>query len=319
VKDSGAEILRLWVAASDFKEDVRISKDMLVRLSEAYRKFRNTARFMVGNLFDFSPAEHAVPAASLSEFDQWALRQTHQLLKRVYQWYEAYEFHRIYHAVNEFVTIDLSAFYLNILKDRLYTAAPNSQLRRSSQTAIHRILEALTRAMAPIYSFTCDEIWQYLPNAGNRQDSVHMSEFVPADELIEGFPAGTLEKLNNWDQLLQIREAVFNVLETTRKERFIGDSLQAKVQLEAKGKTRELLQQYRAFLPYLFIVSQVELLDSVQPGTYFSESESLKVVVRSADGKKCERCWNFSVDVGQDRQFETVCGRCSAVLREMGF
>jgi isoleucyl-tRNA synthetase len=319
VKDSGAEILRLWVAASDFKEDVRISKDMLVRLSEAYRKFRNTAKFMLGNLFDFSPAQNWVPAASLSEFDQWALRQTHELLKRVYQWYENYEFHRIYHAVNEFVTVDLSAFYFDILKDRLYTAAPNSLLRRSSQTAIHRILEALTRAMAPIYSFTCDEIWQYLPKEDDREDSVHIARFVPADRLIEGFSPQIMEKLNNWEALRQIRGAVLGVLETARKDKFIGNSLEAKVKLAGTGETLHLLQEYKAFLPYLFIVSQVELLDRVEPQKYFAEDKSLKIEVVKAEGKKCERCWNYSVEVGQNSQFETVCGRCAGVLSEMGF
>src|SRR5258706_3785026 len=201
VKDSGAEILRLWVASIEFKDDVRISKDMPVRLAEAYRKFRNTARFMLGNLYDFAPAENSVSATELSEFDQWALRQTSQLLERVYRWYETYEFHRIYHAVNEFVTLNLSAYYLDILKDRLYTAAPNSRLRRSSQTAIYRIVEALTRAMAPLYSFTCDEIWRYLPRETMREESVHMARFFPAEHLIEGLSEKMLQKLDDWDKL----------------------------------------------------------------------------------------------------------------------
>ncbi len=319
VKDSGAEILRLWVASSDFKDDVRISKDMLVRLSETYRKFRNTARFMLGNLFDFTPGEDAVPVAGMSEFDQWALRQTHQLLKQVYQWYESYEFHRIYHAVNEFVTVDLSAYYFDILKDRLYTASPNSSLRRSSQTAIARILEALTRAMAPIYSFTCDEIWQYLPSQNGREESVHMAQFVPAEKLIEGFSAETLERLNNWDKLREVRGAVLKVLEVARKDKFIGNSLEAKVHLAASGETLALLKDYQSFLPYLFIVSQVELLDRIESGTYVYDSESLKILVVKAGGKKCERCWNYSVDVGGHETFDTICGRCSATLRQMGY
>jgi isoleucyl-tRNA synthetase len=318
VKDSGAEILRLWVASSEFKDDVRISKDMLVRLAEAYRKFRNTARFMLGNLYDFSPGENSVSVAELSEFDQWALRQTSRLLERVYRWYETYEFHRIYHSVNEFVTLDLSAYYLDILKDRLYTAAPNSQLRRSSQTAIYRIVEALTRAMAPLYSFTCDEIWRYLPKEAGREESVHMATFVPAERLIEGFSEKMLQRLDDWDKLSEIRGEVLKVLETARKDKFIGQALEAKVLLVAAGDTLNLLKAYQSFLPYLFIVSQVELKDQVQPDKYYAETNALKILVQRADGKKCERCWNYALDVGQDADFETACGRCTATLREMG-
>jgi isoleucyl-tRNA synthetase len=319
IKNSGAEILRLWVAAGDFKDDVRISKDMLVRLSEAYRKFRNTAKFMLGNLYDFIPAKHSVPADSLSEFDQWALRQTHELLGRLYRWYENYEFHRIYHAVNEFVTVDLSAFYFDILKDRLYTAAPDSLLRRSSQTAIYRILEALTRAMAPIYSFTCDEIWQYLPGNGGREESVHMAHFTPAAELIEGFTTEKLEVLNDWEKLREIRAVVLKPLEAARKDGTIGLSLEAKVWLYASEPTLELLKKYRNFLKYLFIVSQVELLDDrPHKGKYYVETESLAVDVDLAQGQKCERCWHQDETVHKNPAFPTVCSRCVSTLREMG-
>ncbi len=319
VKANGAEILRLWVASSDFKEDVRISNDMLIRLSEAYRKFRNTARFMLGNLSDFSPTRHAVATEGLSELDQWALLQTYRLLKRVYQWYEDYEFHRIYHAVNEFVTIDLSAFYFDILKDRLYTAAPNSGLRRSSQTALLRILESLSRALAPIYSFTCDEIWQYLPQIENREESVHVAQFIPADRLIEGFSQETLERLGQWDRLIAVRSEVLKILEVARKDKFIGTSLEAKVKIESKGETLQLLKTYASFLPSLFIVSQAEILENLEAGKYFHQTDELKVLVMKADGEKCERCWNYSPNIGADPRFETVCPKCSASLREMGF
>jgi isoleucyl-tRNA synthetase len=319
IKNSGAEILRLWVAASDFKDDVRISRDMLGRLSEAYRKFRNTAKFMLGNLYDFVPAKHSVPADSLTEFDQWALWQTHELLKRLYRWYESYEFHRIYHAVNEFVTVDLSAFYFDVLKDRLYTAAPDSLLRRSSQTAICSILDALTRATAPIYSFTCDEIWQYLPSNGNREESVHLARFTPAERLIEGLTAETLEELNNWERLREIRAVVLKPLEAARKDRTIGLSLEARVRLYASEPTLKLLKKYRDFLKYLFIVSQVELLDRPpDQGKYHVETESLAVDVDLAQGHKCERCWHQDETVHKDPAFPTVCSRCASTLREMG-
>ena len=318
VKSNGAEILRLWVAASDFKEDVRISKDMLAHLSEAYFKFRNTARFMLGNLYDFDPALNTLQSEDLSEVDQWALLRTSQLLNHVYRWYEAYEFHRVYHAVYDFVTIDLSSFYLNILKDRLYTAAPNSRLRRSSQTSIYHVLDALTRAAAPLYSFTCDEIWQHLPPNHDRTESIHMAEFVPAEQLIGGFSRETLNNLKNWEQLLEVRSEVLKILEIARKDKFIGDSLQAKVKLSSMTKYQHLLKTYESFLPTLFIVSQVEVAESLPAGKYLYQSDDLSVLVLRADGQKCERCWNYSTEVGSDQEFETVCQKCSVALREMG-
>jgi isoleucyl-tRNA synthetase len=319
VESSGAEILRLWVASSDFKEDVKVSKDMITRLSEAYRKFRNTARFILGNIFDFSPSQDAISANALSEVDQWALMRTHQLLKQVYGWYENYEFHRIYHAVYDFATIDLSSLYFDILKDRLYTASPQSHLRRSSQTALYKILNAMTRALAPIYSFTCDEIWQYLPQDGDHLESVHMADFVPADQLIEGFSQQTFERLENWEQLIEVRSAVLKVLEKARKDKFIGNSLEAKVKIHSRGKQLDLLREYESFLPTLFIVSQVQITEDLGAETYFNESDSaLRIAVLRADGKKCERCWNYTTDVGKDKAFETVCQKCSVALRELG-
>src|SRR5262249_11397435 len=158
-------------------------------------KFRNTARFMLGNLYDFDPATSSVAPEALSEVDQWALLRTSRLLEKVYRWYEEYEFHRIYHAVYDFFAVDLSAFYLNILQDRPYPAAPRSEIRRSSPTVLYQILDALTRAMAPIYSFTCDEIWQHLPQSLDRAESVHIAQFVPAGQLIQGVPGEALSRL----------------------------------------------------------------------------------------------------------------------------
>ena len=318
VKDNGAEILRAWVAASDFKEDVRISKDMLVRLSEFYRRFRNSARWMLANLYDFSPQTNAVPLSSLSPIDQWALNQTASLLKKIADWYEGYEFHRIFHAINEFVTVQLSALYFDILKDRLYTAAPNSLLRRSSQTALYRILEALTRAMAPIYSFTCDEIWQCLSQFESREASVHMALFTQPDTLIAGIPPEALVQLKDWDRLIELRGEVLKILETARKDKFLGSAQEAKVQIAAKSGTLENLKKYQASLPALFIVSQVEIKDELSKGTYFLDNGEMQVLILRAEGQKCERCWNYSLEVGQDPKFLTVCGKCSASLKEMG-
>jgi isoleucyl-tRNA synthetase len=173
--------------------------------------------------------------------------------------------------------------------------------------------------MAPLYSFTCDEIWQYLPKEVGREESVHMARFVPAERLTEGFSEKMLQKLDDWDKLSEIRGEVLKVLETARKDKFIGQALEAKVQLVVSGATLDLLKGYESFLPYLFIVSQVELKDQVQPDKYYAETDSLKILVLRADGKKCERCWNYALDVGQEGDFETACGRCTSTLREMGF
>jgi len=239
--------------------------------------------------------------------------------EQIYGWYEDYEFHRIYHAVYDFATIDLSSLYFDILKDRLYTASPNSRLRRSSQTALYKIVNAITRALAPIYSFTCDEIWQYLPQEGEPLESVHMADFVPADRLIGGFSQHTFERLKNWNQLIEVRSAVLKVLEKARKDKFIGNSLEAKVKIFSQGKQLDLLREYESFLPTLFIVSQVEITEDLGSEMYFNESDSsLKIAVLRADGKKCERCWNYTTDVGKDKDFETVCQKCSVALRELG-
>ncbi len=318
IKKDGAEILRLWVAASDFREDIRISPDMIRRLSEGYRKFRNTARFMLGNLSDFSPGEHSVATPDLEELDQWALVRTSQLLEQIYRWYESYEFHRIYHRVYDFVTVDLSSFYFDVLKDRLYTAAPNSHLRRSSQTALYKILEALTRALAPIYSFTCDEIWQHLSPDPDRPESVHMAEFVPANRLVEGLSSRSLKRLDNWESLIRIRSTVLKVLEEARQAKFIGNSLEAKVTLAGGDGYASVLESYERMLPALFIVSQVELGNPSKEETFFGETEGLQASVSRADGDKCERCWIYSTGVGGDPDFRTVCPKCSSTLKAIG-
>jgi isoleucyl-tRNA synthetase len=182
-----------------------------------------------------------------------------------------------------------------------------------------RVLEALILALAPIYSFTCDEIWQYLPRDENRPSSVHLAYFVSSDRLVEGLSPETLKQLANWDRLISVRAAVLKVLEVARKDKFIGTSLEAKVKLTSKAEIADLIGQYREFLPALFIVSQVETTDQIGSETYFLEAENLKVAVVRADGEKCERCWNYSVDVGKDSQFPSVCPRCAGILREIGW
>ncbi len=318
VGKDGAEILRLWVAASDFREDIRISPDLIRRLSDGYRKFRNTARFMLGNLSDFSPREHSVATSDLDELDQWALMRTSRLLEQIYGWYETYEFHRIYHRVYDFVTVDLSSFYFDVLKDRLYTASPGAPQRRSSQTVLYIILEALTRALAPIYSFTCEEIWEHLSSKADRPASVHMARFVPADSLIEGLSPESLKRLDNWNLLIRVRSTVLKVLEEARQARFIGNSLEAKVALAGEAPYAPVLKRYQGMLPALLIVSQVELGTPSGETPFVGEAEGLQVWVSRADGEKCERCWIYSTGVGSDPDFPEVCRKCSSTLKELG-
>ncbi len=318
IKKEGAEILRLWIASSDFKEDIRISEEMIQRLSEGYRKFRNTARFMLGNLSDFSPSQDSVAPLDLEEIDQWALMQTSKLLDQIYSWYDNYEFHRIYHNVNDFLTTELSAFYFDILKDRLYTTAASSPSRRSAQTVIYQILESLTCALAPIYSFTCDEIWEYLPSNQSRLESVHMANFIPANQLVKGFSPEMIKKLENWKKLVQIRSIVLKNLEDARKSKVIGNSLEAKVILILGGQLDSILESYQQFLPSLFIVSQVELNCPTEESQCSPKTEDLRVIVSRADGEKCERCWNYSLEIGRNPAFSNICLKCSEVLKKIG-
>ena len=273
---------------------------------------------MLGNLSDFSPAEHSVATPDLEELDQWALVRTSRLLEKVYAWYEAYEFHRIYHRVYDFLTVDLSSFYFDVLKDRLYTAAPNAHSRRSAQTVLYLILEALTRALAPIYSFTCEEIWEHLSSKADRPASVHMASFVPADSLIEGLSSQSLKRLDNWDLLIRVRSTVLKVLEEARQAKFIGNSLEAKVTLAGDDGYAPILKSYESILPALLIVSQVELGAPSGETSFFGEAEGLKTSVSRAEGDKCKRCWMYSTDVGSDPDFPGVCTRCASTLRELG-
>ena len=324
----GAEILRLWVASMDFREDVRISKEMLTRLSDSYRKIRNTFRYCLANLYDFDPAKDQVPAGQMMEVDQWALLRTARLIEQCRGAYRKFEFHKVYHALYNFCTVELSAFYFDILKDRLYTAAPNSLSRRSAQTALYRIADTLVRLVAPILCFTTEEVWGHLPARPAELGSVHLTTFPESAELSSGLSEAQLKRLENWDLLIAVREQVLKALETARKEKFIGNSLEAKVEISAEGDWARLLEEYRASLPMVFLVSQV-LLGAGAPrdeppaapgatdGGTGGAVPGLRVAVWRADGQKCERCWNYSVRVGESAEFPSLCERCVAVLGEM--
>jgi isoleucyl-tRNA synthetase len=304
IKRFGAETLRLWAASVDFHEDVRVSETILSRLVEAYRKLRNTFRYLLGNLTGFDPARDAVPAGELREIDQWILLRAEDLVARCRQWYANYEFHKVYQAVYAFATVDLSAIYFDVLKDRLYTSAARSQARRSAQTALYRLLHALARLVAPIMSFTAEEVWSHMGEAA----SVHTALFPEPEYLGAGLGADVRARAANWDRLIEVRDSVLKVLETARNEKLIGASLEARVLLSAGDDVLPLLQEYRRELPDLFIVSQVELARSADG--------AIGVKVERAAGAKCERCWKYTTDTGSNAAYPTICAPCAAAVEE---
>ncbi len=303
-KDHGAEILRLWSASVEFNEDVRFSPTILTRLVDAYRKLRNTFRYLLGNLSDFDPERDAVPAAEMAGIDQWILLRAEDLVARARGWYEKFEFHKVYHSVYAFATVDLSAVYFDVLKDRLYTAAKKSQARRSAQTALYRLLDALVRLLAPILSFTAEEVWEHMQRPG----SVHVAFFPEPAELSAGLDEAARKRAEAWDRLIQVRDEVLKSLEEARNGKLIGAPLEARVRLSADGDLYPLLERYASELPSLFIVSQVDLDCADGPG--------LRVTVERAAGGKCERCWKYTGDIGSDARFPTICGPCAEAVEE---
>ncbi len=310
----GAEILRLWVAAEDYREDVRISPEILTQQVEAYRKIRNTCRFLLGNLYDFDPRQHRVEDRALWEIDRWALYRLASLTGRVLKSYEDFEFHGVFHTLNNFCAVDMSALYLDILKDRLYTAAKNSIERRAAQYTLYEILMTLCRLMAPILSFTAEEVWQHLPAAARETESIHLAKFPSTESRYLDS-----DLASRWERLLAVREEVARTLEMARKERQIGSSLEAEVKLYARGRLMEFLRGYLQDLPMVFIVSGVTLaeLPENRSGILWSQTvEDLGVKVVQATGQKCERCWNYRPSVGQDAHHPTLCDRCVKVVTE---
>ena len=283
----GADLLRLWVGSQEYQADVKMSERVMTQLSEAYRKIRNTFRFALGNLSDFDPSRDALPNGQLDEMDQWMLERTADLVQRCREWYAAYEFHRVYHAIHDFCVVDLSAFYYDVLKDRLYTKAAKNRSRRSGQTTVWKITSALVRLATPILVFTTEEIWKYLPKTTDEPDSVHMALFPEETELRTGIAPS---RANTWELLGRVRGEVLKALEIARNEKkLINSGLEAKVLLNADLELKAKLKHYLAQLPGLFIVSQVELMN-VGAGDFKSETvPSLEVTVHRADGRKCER------------------------------
>jgi len=310
----GADVLRLWVVSQDYTADMRMSQAMMTQLAEAYRKIRNTFRFALSNLFDFDPARDVVHDADMWEMDAWMLRRTGALVRQCLDWYASFEFHRVYHALHDFCVVDLSAFYFDVLKDRLYTFAPNSRGRRSAQTAVYHIARALVRLIAPILVFTSEEIWKFLPQGASSAASVHMSSFPAAEHFENAFDE---KRAQDWDRLLAVREEVLKAMEPVRAAKTISAGLEARVALSAKGELAPLLQKYAAQLPALFIVSQVAIATGSLDGAVPSGIEGLQIKVERALGSKCERCWNYSTRVGESAQYPTVCERCVVALDEI--
>ena len=304
----GAELLRLWVAAGDYREDVRISEEILGQLVEAYRRIRNTARFLLGNLYDFDPASDALPHARLPELERWALHRTHALLERCRAAYEAFEFHLIYHALNNFCSVDLSSFYLDVRKDRLYCERPGGPERRSTQTALFGILDVLVRLMAPLLSFTAEDIWGHMPGR-ERAPSVFLGGLPepPAAWRDEQLAA-------RFERLLAVRAAVTKAIEEARQAGVVKQSSEARVVLgvEQGDGLAELLAAQAAELPALFLTAAVTVGDDGRAPAS-PVLAGLRVAVERASGKKCPRCWNVRV-VGGDARHPDLCARCVTVV-----
>jgi len=311
----GAEVLRLWVAAEDYTEDIRVSTEILDRLADAYRRIRNTFRFLLGNLSDFDPARDRQSSARLDETDRWILDRLGRLVGRVTRAYETYEFHTVFHAVHNFCAVDLSAQYLDIIKDRLYTSAADDPRRRAAQTACYDIFSALARLMAPILTFTAEEAWRHAP--GVKAESVHLERFP---EVSREWLDDTLAR--EWGRLLEVRREVTKALETARAQGLIGSGLEARLRVAAAPEDLpELLRAKRALLPTLFIVSQVELGGARTSSAVQYESQEIPGLVIGVDkarGRKCQRCWTWSERVGEHRAHPGLCERCVPVVLASG-
>ena len=298
----GADVLRLWVASSDYHADIRISPDILKQLSEAYRKIRNTARYILGNLNGFNPDENMVSLDELMPIDKWALAKLNILIDKVKEAYDKYEFHIVYHAIHNFCVVDMSNFYLDVLKDRLYTEKADSKARRAAQTSIYIILNAMTRMIAPILAYTSDEIWKYMPHSSSEK-----AEHVVYNEMPEKVDISIDDDfMAFWDEIHELRDDVKKSLETFIKDKTIKSSLEAKVTLAASGDKLAFLKKAENELATAFIVSEVEIIEN---------SSDLEISIEKAEGEKCERCWVISKTVGENSEHPTLCSRCCDNLK----
>jgi isoleucyl-tRNA synthetase len=305
----GADVIRLWAASVDYNGDVPIGKTILAQMSDVSRKIRNTARFLLSNLFDFKPAEHLVPYADLTESDRYILHRLYEVTKDITEAYEKFQFSRFFQTIQNFCTVDLSNFYLDIAKDRLYISAPNASRRRSCQTVLMYCLEAIAKAIAPVLAHTAEDIWQYLPYPAPTKSVFQSGWFIVHPEWHKP------ELADKWEYLRDVRSEVNKVLESARTGKLIGAPLEAKVLLVATDATQKAyLESLGEDLRYLFIVSQVELVDSLPDADFKGESTNLQIAIAKADGEKCPRCWNYSTHIGESTEHPHICDRCVGAL-----
>ncbi|MBR6524215.1 MAG: isoleucine--tRNA ligase [Clostridia bacterium] len=311
IKTNGADILRMWIASSDYKSDIKISKDIIAQLSEGYRKIRNTARYIIGNISDFNPDTNSVAYKDMAELDKWALMKLTRLVKTVNQAYDEFEFHVVYHAIHNFCVVDMSNFYLDVIKDRLYTEKADSQERRSAQTAIFMILDALVKMLSPIIAFSAEEMWKSMPHrASDDAESVSLNDMPVYSSEYED------EALwNKYEDLIALRGDAQKALEEARNAKVIGHSLGAAVEIFAEGKAYEFLKENEELLKTILIVSAVKVTEG-EGGDFKGESYKASYKVSAAEGEKCERCWMFSQTVGSDKDHPTLCSRCAQVIND---
>jgi isoleucyl-tRNA synthetase len=310
IKQNGADVLRLWVAMIDYRDDMSIGNEIMTRISEGYRKIRNTARFLLANLSDFDPATQSVSHAEMRDIDRWILSRTAAAIARCRQAYEEYEFHTVYHRMLDLCTVDLSSVYLDIIKDTMYVEAPNALARRSAQTAMYAILKAMVGAIAPILPFTAEEVYELIP--GERQRSVHLTEFPVLESV------SSEADQSAWDRIFALREAVSKVLERARAERQIGQALEADIVLTGDFTPETLLGTVNADLAKVFIVSHVYLRPADPTVADFVELPEIGrvgIAMTKASGQKCARCWNYREEVMDEIE---ICARCEAIVHSLG-
>lgn len=309
VDQLGADILRLWVSSVDYTADVRISDNILKQIAEVYRKIRNTLRFLLGNLSDFDPNQDAVDQAEWSELDQYMMIKAQKVLERVKKAYDSYQFHNVYATVHNFCTKELSSLYLDISKDLLYTEPPASSARKATQTVMYEILTMLVKVITPIIPHTADEVWKFIP--GTEAASVQLTD-IP--EVNHSYANSELEE--KWDQFMDVRDEVLKALELARKDKVIGSSLAAQLDLYPEETTFQLLSGFKE-LDKLFIVSQVNVFGTDQKRSdQVQQYEGLGVAVSPAIGEKCERCWVITPDVGKDEKYSSLCPRCADTVKK---
>lgn len=301
--------MRLWVISSDYQSDISISDNILKQVAETYRKIRNTSRYILGNISDFDPNKDMVEYNELPEIDKWAIMKINELVKTVTEGYDVYQFNKAYYGINSFLVHDMSTFYLDIIKDRLYVEGKNSKERRSAQTAMYIILSKLVRILAPITAFTAEEIWKYMPKKENENTfSIMLEDYPKYDEKLYN-----KELDDKFKKIIEIKELASKKLEEAREEKLIGQTLEAKVTVSANKENElyEIIKNNKNLIEDVLIVSELELKEDNS-----KEKEELSVNISRAEGEKCERCWKYTKDVGIDKENPTICKRCSEVLRK---